>query len=331
MLLYIILALSAFVLTLIGSRLMIVALRKRTPPIDIRVLRNQKPAEAPSGGIAVAFILIACLLGVNIGYSIILGMLLLIAISSLHEMIDIPLPIRILAQIMAITLPLSHTDMALFSPYLLPVFWDKLIIGTLWIWFINTMTAMDKADGLYAAESISIATGLCLLAVFMGAFPTPLSSYSLITAAALTGFAWWNWPPAKIRLGDAGCVPVAFLLGYLLLLVARSGYAYISLILPAYILVDGSMTMFKRIVSRRHFSVPYYYQKAHLQGRPKSTIVRLVAATNMLLIFLALRTALYPDNAFFNLAISYLCVLIVLRFFAKRPSHSTPASGNANP
>lgn len=70
------------------------------------------------------------------------------------------------------------------------------------VWMLNLYNFMDGIDGLASAEAISVCLGMCLVYWFSGyveLFWTPL-----ILAAAVAGFLWWNFPPARIFMGDAG-------------------------------------------------------------------------------------------------------------------------------
>src|SRR5690606_27122902 len=124
---------------------------------------------------------------------------------------------------------------------------------------------MDTIDGLAVTETICISIGLCLPAVFSDAFPDTLSTYSLIVAAAGCGFLWWNWHPARIRLGEVGSAPLGFALGYLLLLAIASGYGYAVIILPAYYLSDYLLTLLQRIRNEKSIFIDHeehYHQRA---------------------------------------------------------------------
>src|SRR3546814_15874619 len=77
---------------------------------------------------------------------------------------------------------------------------------------------MDGIDGISGVEAFSIGAGVLLLALPMpGAGPPASLFLGASLAAAAAGFLWWNWPPAKVCLGDDGSVPLGFLLGWLLL------------------------------------------------------------------------------------------------------------------
>jgi Fuc2NAc and GlcNAc transferase len=71
------------------------------------------------------------------------------------------------------------------------------------VWFINLYNFMDGADGFASVEAISI--GLVLF-VFTG------SMELLLLVSAVLGFLYWNWPKAKIFMGDVGSTQFGFIL-----------------------------------------------------------------------------------------------------------------------
>lgn len=316
---YIVLALSSFLITLLGTRLTILALRKRTYLLDIPNARSNHAAPTPKGGgIAVVFALIICLLIADINYAIILSLLMLAAVSLLDDLIDVPAIIRLLVQILAVALPLTLLQVPVFDGAL-PMWLDKLVTGILWVWFINLFNFMDGIDGISPSEMFSISLGFCLISVFNNTFPDPLSVYSLIVYAAACGFLWWNWHPAKIFLGDVGSVPIGFLMGYLLLLAVLSGYGYAAAILPAYYLSDSGITLFKRLVAGKKIWVAHsehYYQRAVRKGMRHDSVVKFILGVNLLLILLAVLATINPEIAIFELAMAYMSVFMVLGFFA---------------
>ena len=193
---------------------------------------------------------------------------------------------------------------------------------------INLFNFMDGIDGLAATEMIGVGIGFCLLSAFAGVtFPHALFAYNLILAAAGCGFLWWNWHPAKIFLGDVGSIPIGFLLGYLLLLAANSGYLFAALILPAYYLSDGTITLARRLWQGKKIWVAHsehYYQQAVRRGRRHDTVTRYIFGLNILLVFLATLAVINPRIAVIHLAVAYLAVFMLLGFFAHAPHHELP-------
>ncbi len=316
---YIVLALSVFLLSLIGTRLTIQALRKRPALPNLRGF----PAPPVRGGIALVFVLVIGLLVADIHYGVVLAILLLAAVSLLHDLIGVPPLVRLLVQVLAVSLPLSFLAEPVFGGAL-PVWLDRVAAIGLWIWFINLFNAMDGIDGLAAGEMICISGGLVLLASLLGAFPSPLSSYSMVAATAGCGFFWWSRYPAKVALGEAGNVPIGFLMGYLLLLAILAGYGYAAAILPAYYLADSTVTLIRQAWRGNNIfraRTEHYYQQAVRRGRHQGAVVRYILGINLLLILLATLSVLDPEIAIFNLAIAYMAVFMLLGFFAHTDPH----------
>jgi len=313
---YIILTFAAFLLSLLGTRIVILAWRQRPAMLNARG-QLHKPTPR-SGGVAVVMALIICLLIADIHYAVILAMFLLAAVSLLDDIIGVPLPVRLLVQLLAVLIVLSVVPIPVFGGWL-PGWADKAVTAMVWLWFINLFDFMDGIDGMSPTEMIGIGMGFCLITVIVGAFPDPLSVYSLIIVAAGWGFLWWNWHPAKIFLGEVGTIPIGFLLGYMLLLASLSGYGYAAAILPAYYLSDATITLIYRAYKGKAFwgvHPDYYYQHAVRKGRRHDTVVRYVFGVNLLLVLLATFSVLNPELAILHLAIAYMAVFMILGFFA---------------
>ena len=144
---------------------------------------------------------------------------------------------------------------------------------------------------------------------------------ALIIAAACAGYLVWNWHPAKVFMGDAGSIPLGFLLGWLMIDLAIRGYWSAGLILPLYFALDATITLLSRglkgnkpwAAHREHF-----YQRAVLGGATPSGVVWRVAAANLALIFLALASLGRPVLALCAAAASVAILLFRLRGLARR-------------
>jgi len=326
MIFYLVLSFSAFFLSLLGTRVAILAARKRAGGTE--PLANPRKSIPNGGGIALVMTLIICLLIADIHYGIVLSLFLLAAISLLGDIIEIPVLVRIMVQILAVLIAVSFLPLPLFGDTF-PLWADKIVTVALWVWFINIFNLMDGIDGITAMEVICIATGFSLIIALNGIFPDPLSVYSLILMSAGCGFFWWNWYPAKILLGEVGSAPIGFLVGYMLFIAIASGYAYPALILPAYYLSDATATFIRRsfhgkIDWESHHE--HYYQMAVRAGRRHDTVVRYIFGLNFLLILLATFSVLNREFAPIYLATSYMATFMVLGFFAYTPHNPRHAS-----
>ena len=134
-----------------------------------------------------------------------------------------------------------------------------LMLGGGVAWCINLVNFMDGADGLVVLQTLSVAVGLGLIATFapeMGGSRGVLSSGLLsgLCAALFACFApllFFNWPPARLFMGDAGAVPLGFylaLLGLVALYIDNTlGWVWLVLMMP--FLIDSGFTLCIRLLN----------------------------------------------------------------------------------
>lgn len=126
--------------------------------------------------------------------------------------------------------------------------WGGFILGAVGIvWMLNLFNFMDGIDGIAASESVFIAAGSALcVSLTVGA--SGLVEVALIVGAASLGFLLWNWPPAKIFMGDVGSGFLGYIFGVLIVTASRSDAAAIWwwLTLGGVFLVDATVTLLHR-------------------------------------------------------------------------------------
>ena len=208
---------------------------------------------------------------------------------------------------------------------LLPFWLDATITVIGWIWFVNLFNFMDGIDGISGVEAIGIGGGVALIGFLAFNSQTGLPWHGLVIAAAAAGFLVWNWHPAKIFLGDIGSIPLGYLLGWLLLSLAASGYLPAAIILPLYYLVDATLTLLRRLqrgekIWRAHRE--HYYQKAVQNGRSHAQVSTAVALTNIGLVVLAVLTTMANPGSLLPwiAVLGALFLVILLLVWMKRTS-----------
>ena len=200
---------------------------------------------------------------------------------------------------------------------LLPPALDAFAAAFLWLWFVNLFNFMDGIDGISGAETACIGGGVCVLALVEG-WTGEVGLYALTAAAAALGFLAWNWQPARIFLGDVGSVTLGYLLGWLLLGLAATGYWAAALLLPLYYLADATLTLLSRLRRREPIwqaHRKHYYQRAIRRGLNHVQVVRVIMALNALLVGLAILSLSGDGGLIAALAIGALSVIGVLWYF----------------
>jgi UDP-N-acetylmuramyl pentapeptide phosphotransferase/UDP-N-acetylglucosamine-1-phosphate transferase len=179
---------------------------------------------------------------------------------------------------------------------MLPLALERGLVALAWLWFINLFNFMDGIDGLAGSETIAVAIGYLAVAAHAG-LDDAFWRLALVIAASAGGFLFWNWHPALVFMGDAGSIPLGFLLGWLMLDLALAGEWPAGLILPLYFVADATLTLLARArrgeklwqAHRQHF-----YQRAVLGGTTPSGVVWRIGAANAMLIALAVFSAHQP-------------------------------------
>ena len=116
------------------------------------------------------------------------------------------------------------------------------------VWLLNLYNFMDGIDGIASVEAVCVCLGAVLLYVLGG--HAELIWQPLLLAAAVLGFLIWNFPPAKIFMGDAGSGFLGITLGVLSLQAAwiSSQLLWAWLILLGVFIVDATVTLIRRLV-----------------------------------------------------------------------------------
>ena len=190
------------------------------------------------------------------------------------------------------------------------------------VWLLNLYNFMDGIDGIASVEAVCACVGGALLYAWLGsAAGSPITVLSL--AAAVIGFLIWNFPPARIFMGDAGSGFLGITLGVLSLQAAAASpqLFWAWLILLGVFVVDATFTLLRRLlrgerVYEAHRSHAYQYASRHYGRHLPVTLA--VAAINLLwLLPIALCVGVGGVDSTIGLLMAYLpLIVLAVRFNA---------------
>jgi Fuc2NAc and GlcNAc transferase len=165
------------------------------------------------------------------------------------------------------------------------------------VWLLNLYNFMDGIDGIASVEAICVCLGGALLYILLSAAGStqPMAFVvPLFLAAAVTGFLFWNFPPARIFMGDAGSGFLGITLGILSLQAAWvvPQLLWSWLILLGVFIVDATFTLLRRLlrgdkVYEAHRSHAYQYASRRI-GRHLPVTVAVVCLNLLWLLPIAL-------------------------------------------
>ncbi len=188
----------------------------------------------------------------------------LVAVSLLDDMYNLPVKQRFFAQMAAAAVLVIASGLFTLEDALV-----ALAVLLFTVWMTNLYNFMDGSNGL--------AGGMALIGfAFYGvaallAHNETFALLNLAISAAALGFLYYNFPTARIFMGDAGSIPLGFLVAAMGLVGWQQGCWSVwfpPLVFSPFI-VDASVTLLKRSwrgakVTEAHRE--HYYQRAIQMG-----------------------------------------------------------------
>jgi len=189
-------------------------------------------------------------------FMLVLGALPIAAIGFWDDHGHVPARWRLAVQVASASWALYWLDgleSIRFAAEIYDLGWLGPVFGLLLaVWLLNLFNFMDGIDGIAGIEAVSVSVS----AYWLLAYRVPPSSGGadvilLTLAAAAGGFLCWNWPPAKIFMGDVGSAFVGFVLAVLALNTSAEGSLSLAvwLILLGVFFVDATVTLLRRMLS----------------------------------------------------------------------------------
>jgi UDP-N-acetylmuramyl pentapeptide phosphotransferase/UDP-N-acetylglucosamine-1-phosphate transferase len=200
---------------------------------------------------------------------------------------------------------------------LLVIYWIFLCLGITWA--MNLFNFMDGSDGLAGSMAVIGFTAYLLGSLHLFSKSITLSLAGII--GALTGFLYYNWPKAKLFLGDSGSIPIGFLAATIGILGIMEGWwnLFFPLQVFAMFWIDATFTLIRRATRGEKFwraHKEHWYQRAIRAGNSHRKVLFIHCVCNTLIAALSLAPQALSKSA----SITYqpitigLILLIVLSF-----------------
>ena len=253
--------LMGFAVAVIGTGLMRQYALQRNL-VDVPNSRSSHSSPTPrGGGVAIVTAFFASLLALDyLGFidSRVLGALLVgggatALVGFIDDRANLRVSVRIGVHLLAtiwVLIELGDIPERVLANWGLHGVWiGDLAVLLILIWATNLFNFMDGIDGLAGSEAVFVGGAGALLNWYHGGMPG-LTAAMLSLAAACVGFLRWNWPPARIFMGDVGSGFLGFTLAVLGFASSQHGAMAIEVwaILSGVFLVDATVTLLSRIV-----------------------------------------------------------------------------------
>ena len=249
-------------------------------------------------------------------------------VAFLDDLFDWPFIVKLGAQVLAALVAVSSglyvTDFRI--PYLGPIPLAGLGIVATLVWVLFTTNAMNFIDGLNGLAS-GVALIACLFIILIAGQHGGWFAYAAagLLAAGLAGFLPFNFPNARIFMGDVGSQFCGFILAVLAVVASRfDGVELSFLLLPMLlsgVLFDVAFTLIRRALQHEPLTQPHrghLYQVAQRSGMPAVTVTFIhwsfaVFGGVCCLVFIAAPSLYKPPVPFLTVLPQFVWVWFVTR------------------
>jgi UDP-GlcNAc:undecaprenyl-phosphate/decaprenyl-phosphate GlcNAc-1-phosphate transferase len=232
-------------------------------PLDVPNRRSLHARPVPrSGGIAMMAGIFTGFALMQTSFLVVLPAALLVASSHVDDARGLPISLRFGVQAASATAFAYLALPALGLPALAP-------IVIVMLWMINLYNFMDGSDGLAGGMTV-IGFSFMGTGAWMSGDQV-LATECAIVAAAGAAFLLFNFPPARLFMGDAGSVPLGFLVAAFSLAGWRDGDwpIWFPAATFAPFIGDATLTLLRRLASRERVweaHNKHYYQRLVRMG-----------------------------------------------------------------
>jgi len=187
-------------------------------------------------------------------------------------------------------------------------------------WSTNLFNFMDGIDGIAGSESIFVSSAAAWLN-WLGGGDSGMTAAMLTLSAASLGCLVWNWPPARIFMGDVGSGFLGFMVTALFMMTIQRSRVPIEVlpILGGVFLVDATTTLLRRLLRGDRWLEPHrmhaYQHLARKLGSHGRVTLAVIAVNLGWLLPWAYVADSYPGNAWICL-LAALSPLVVFALFA---------------
>ncbi|MEO6974672.1 MAG: glycosyltransferase family 4 protein [Gallionella sp.] len=184
----------------------------------------------------------------------------LFALSLVDDLRGLPATVRLLGHFIAALIVLAGAG--------IPWIWMLPVLLFI-VWMTNLFNFMDGSDGLAGGMALFGFSFYAIAALMHGNEAFAMMNFSI--GAATLGFLYYNFPPARVFMGDAGSIPLGFLAGAFGVWGWQQQYwpFWFPILVFSPFVVDATVTLMKRARRSKKLTQAHrghYYQRLIQMG-----------------------------------------------------------------
>lgn len=247
--------------------------------------------------------------------------LIVAVLSYLDDRFGVPVRYRLIGQVTAALLVATHSVYmnSVTLPgvtIVLPSFVSILIMVVFLVWMTNLYNFMDGMDGFAGGMTVFGFSTLALFAYL--SHMSILVTICMMVAMSSLSFLVYNFPPAKIFMGDTGSATLGFIAGSFILIFNKHAImpAWIGIMVFSPFIADATVTLIRRAIRLEKIwqahRTHYYQRLVQLGwGHKKTVLIEYI----MMLLSSVLAIVALKNSPFTQWLIIMFLALVYVAFF----------------
>ena len=300
---------------IISSSLTYWALWKRFS-LDAANERSSHTGSIPSaGGVGIVVSIITGLVYLMPNYwPLIIGLVIIAGVSVVDDIRSSSKRLRISFQFAAALLIASFAEPLLDKS---TVVWLHTLVAIVWmVGLSNAFNFMDGLDGFAGSTALIASVFLAIIGnilQFDSAF-----WLGTVMAASNIGFLIFNWPPAKVFMGDVGSASLGFIFAATAVLFVPTMPWWVIPMLLLHFIIDTSFTMIRRLLAGENITQAHrshIYQLLNRSGWSHTQLSMLTIMLSILQGAAAVIILLLEQTQQMVVLASFVLVYLITAFF----------------
>ena len=226
---------------------------------------------------------------------------------------------RLIIQITLVFISLStiHFPITEFLPLKL----EYLLVLYFWVYIINTTNFIDGTDGMMTTTNLNLYFNILLFSFLTNKYSVAFEISILLIPISLIFLIFFNFPKAKMFIGDTGSIPIGFINGFLLFTLISNGELILAFAIFSYPIMDVTITLLIKTIIKRELPwsrlYDYFFLKPVIHNGKSHLYVLKFNIFNSLICLLSTYLVYSFDNKLFFL-ISIISSIILIFIFGKK-------------
>jgi len=227
---------------------------------------------------------------------------------------------RLIIQITLVFISLStiHFPITEFLPLKL----EYLLVLYFWVYIINTTNFIDGTDGMMTVTNLNLYFNILLFSFLTNKYSVAYEISILLIPISLIFLIFFNFPKAKMFIGDTGSIPIGFINGFLLFSLISNGELILAFAIFSYPIIDVTITLLIKTIIKRELPwsrlYDYFFLKPVIHNGKTHLYVLKFNIFNSLICLLSTYLVYSFNNKLFFLISIFSSIFLIFIFGKKK-------------